>query len=673
MKKGIVTKFECIPALLALGLIMGSAQADVQLPAIFGDNMVLQSGVPVPVWGWAEPGERVCVTVAGQTAQTTAHASGEWKVILDPLSTGGPLEVQVVGVNSINITNVLVGEVWICSGQSNMQWPVSRSTNAIAEVAAAQYPRMRLFSVTRTVSIAPLDDCEGSWVECTPDSVPPFSAVGYYFGRNIHQALDVPVGLIHTSWGGTPAQAWASRAALEADEELASILEGFEDSLTDFPAALKRYEQQMKEYGETQYFQDPGNVGFDKGWASPDHDVSTWKEINVPGAWELQGLKIDGVLWFRKEVTIPDAWAGKELSLSLGSIDDCDVTYFNGIEIGSVGEDTENFWSVLRRYKVPASAVKAGKAVLAVRVFDRWMSGGFTGAADAMQLGCPSEDVASIALAGTWRYQTAAQREEPTQSSQPPRKPLGPDSPHAPSGLYGAMINPLVPYALRGAIWYQGESNASRAYQYRKLFPVMIESWRTAWGCGPFPFLFVQLANFMAVQTEPAEASAWAELREAQLMTLRLTNTAMAVAIDVGEAKDIHPKDKQTVGLRLGLAAQATVYGKDVVFSGPIYEGAVFGEGKATITFKHVGGGLVARDGKTLTGFAVAGEDQQFVAAQAEIEDGAVTVSSKDVPHPVAVRYGWANNPVCNLYNRENLPATPFRTDDWPGVTADSK
>ena len=506
---------------LSLSLLFFTAlpgDTDVKLPAVISDNMVLQQGAKIPIWGTAEPGEQVTVALGEQQLVTSADNEGRWMVKLEPLDAGGPFELSIAGKNAITLQGVLVGEVWVCSGQSNMWWPVKLSANAEQEIAESNYPNIRLFTVKNTVAAQPLQDTKGSWVSCGPETVASFSAVGYFFGRYLHKELDTPVGLIHTSWGGTPAEAWTSRPTLESDAEFKPILDRWEQILADYPQANEKYQQQLAQ----------------------------WKQ------------------------------------------------------------DVEN-------------AKKEGK-----------------------------------------------------KAPRKPGAPIGPNHPHRAAGLYNGMIAPLIPYSIKGAIWYQGESNAGRAYQYRKLFPAMIQNWRSDWGQGDFPFLFVQLANFMKPQPQPAE-SAWAELREAQLMTLALPKTAMSVIIDIGEANDIHPKNKQDVGHRLGLAALAIAYGSDVVYSGPIYESMTVEGDKVRLSFKHIGGGLMSKNGEQLKGFAIAGVDRKFVWAEAEIDRDTVVVWSEQVPNPVAVRYAWADNPDCNLYNKAGLPASPFRTDDWPGVTKDKQ
>ncbi len=644
--------------------------------ALFCDNMVLQRGIAIPVWGKAEVGGVVTVELNGKSASARAGADGVWMAKLPKMKAGGPYELTVRGQKTITYNNVMVGDVWICSGQSNMQWPVIKSNNAAEEIAAADHPNIRLFTVPRVVSDKPEYDVHGTWQVCSPSTVPNFSAVGYFFGRGLHKELGVAQGLINTSWGGTPAEAWTTMETLRANPECAPILERHAESIKNYPQAMEQYKAVLanwkkanKEKVDRSRHKDPGNKGLGLGYAKPDFDDSGWKTMNLPAVWESI-MDIDGAVWFRRTVEVPDGWTGKDLTLSLGVVDDFDVTYFNGIQVGATGMETPNFWLHPRKYTVPGQLVKAGRNVVAVRVFDHYGGGGFNGSASQMTLS-PAGGGKPLSIAGEWRYLVSIKM-DPNQlvSLRPPRAPLGPGHSHTPAGLYNAMINPLVPYGIKGAVWYQGEANAGRAYQYRNLFASMISDWRQVWKQGDFPFFTVQLANFMAAKAQPAE-SAWAELREAQAMTLdTLPNTGLAVIIDIGEARDIHPRNKQDVGKRLSLAARAIAYGENIVHSGPRYKKMKIQGGKVRLYFDHVGGGLMAKDGE-LKQFAIAGADQAFVWAKARIEGKTIVVESDQVAEPVAVRYAWADNPEgCNLYNAEGLPASPFRTDDWKGVTA---
>jgi sialate O-acetylesterase len=661
-----------LAAFVFLLFSMASAvHADVRVPSIIGDNMVLQQGRKARLWGWAEPGERVTVSFRGDKATATADARGHWEVFTGPHKAGGPFELTVAGRNTLNFKNVLVGEVWVCSGQSNMEWSLANAQDGAKEAAAADYPFIHLFTVAKKTSATPLEDVEGRWVVTTPKEAASFSAVGYFFGRELYQRLKSPVGLIHTSWGGTPAEAWTSRETLAASAVLKPILDRYDKQLADLPRLQREYDTARVEWERQYVTQDTGNKGEAEGYAKPEHNTVGWQEMKVPQLWESAGLDVDGVVWFRRELEVPAAWAGKDLTLKLGAIDDFDTTYFNGERVGSTGPDTPSAWTALRRYRVPGSLVRAGRNTIAVRVFDRVGGGGF-GGGEMSLAPAGGTNAEALELAGAWRY-----KEEATfpsrriDYSRQPQAP-GPANPNSPTVLYNAMLAPLTPYTMRGAIWYQGESNAGRAEQYRTLFPAMIRDWRTAWNIGDFPFYFVQLANW---KTRPQDSidSEWAELREAQTLTLRAApNTGMAVAIDIGNPDDIHPRNKLDVGLRLARWALADTYGWKLEKSGPLYASYKVEGDKVRITFKHAGG-LKTRDGAAPASFYVAGADHKFVPAEARVEKGEVVVWSREVPAPVAVRYGWADNPPANLYNSEGLPASPFRTDDWPGVTAGRK
>ena len=652
---------------------MRSENKGLRLPSIIGDNMVLQQGMRTSVWGWDAPGQRVAVTIADQKATAKAGADGRWKVRLRPMKAGGPHEMTVTGSSSLTLRNILIGEVWVCSGQSNMQFPVREAINAAAEVQAAKNPQIRLFTVACMTADGPQDDLvtPATWRVCSPQTVEAFSAVAYFFGRDLRKALKAPVGLINTSWGGTVCETWMSRETIEADTEFRRLLDHVLPP-EEYAKAKPAFDEALRKWEAIAYFKDPGNKGFGMGWAAPDCPMSHWTDIGTPGLWSnMSDEKCEGAVWYRRDIEVPKAWEGKDLFLTLGAIDDFDTTYFNGIQVGAIGMETPNWWTAPRRYTVPGALVNAGRATIAVRVFDHFMGGGFKGPAAEMRVvpvGRPESE--AIRLDGTWKFKVEYPIDPATRPPRP-EEPLGPANPNCPSMLYNSMIHPLIPFGIRGALWYQGESNAGRAYQYRRLFPALIRDWRRRWRQGPLPFLFVQLANWMARRPEPRESD-WAELREAQTMALRLPNTGMALAIDIGDAEDIHPKNKQDVGRRLALAAQAIVYRRKLVYSGPMYAGMTVKGSQVRLRFKHVGGGLAARGGK-LRGFAVAGKDRRFVWAEARIEKSTVVVWSDEVPKPVAVRYAWADNPDANLYNKEDLPALPFRTDKWPGLTVNAR
>jgi sialate O-acetylesterase len=655
--------------LCATPLLNIRAQAEVHVPSIIGDNMVLQQGPGSRVWGTGEVGEPVTVTFAGQTVRAIADSQGRWQILLGPIKAGGPYVLTISGSNTLTFKNVLVGDVWICSGQSNMEWPLINSTNGTEAIAQANYPEIRLFTVQKNTATAPLEDVKGRWVVTTPDQVGQFSAVGYFFGRELYQQLKRPLGLIHTSWGGTPAEAWTSHATLASAPELKPILDRYEKSMETLPQRLEDYQRVLAEWEQKNLHQDPGNKGEALGYAEPALSTGDWKEMKLPQFFETAGLAIDGAIWFRKEIDLPESWTGKHLTLNLTAIDDFDITYFNNTRVGATGSETPNSYLVPRRYSIPGSLVHAGRNLIAVRVFDRAGEGGF-GRTDLMSLGpVGAKETESISLAGPWSYKVELELEakKPDWGSRP--EETGPTNQNSPTVLYNAMIAPLTRYAIRGAIWYQGESNAGRAYQYRTLFPAMIQDWRTAWGQGAFPFYFVQLPNWRPAQPEPGDSD-WAELREAQLMTLRTPETGMAVTIDLGDANELHPRNKIDVAKRLAAWALAETYHQKVTATGPLYDSFSIKGDKIQIKFKQAGsGGLKTPNGEPLKGVAIAGVDHKFAWAEARIKGDSLIVWSKEVAHPVAVRYAWADNPVGNLYNKAGLPASPFRTDDWPGVT----
>jgi sialate O-acetylesterase len=640
------------------------ALAEVKLPAILGDHMVLQRDAKVRIWGFAAPGEKVSVHFRKQQAVTQADAKGNWAVLLKPMRAGGPDNLTVIGKNTITLKDILVGEVWVCSGQSNMQYPVCASADSAKETAAANYPQIRLFTVTCASSAKPLNEVSGSWTTCTPQTVPGFSAVAYYFGRGIHKYLNIPIGLINASWGGTNAETWTPREGFAMYPALKSFSDLLELADKNMAAATQKYLEKYSEWAKATHKDDPGNMGFKNGWATIDANTKDWQTIELPGSIDaLNGsTDFEGIAWVRKEFTLPPVYAGKNLELQAGCIDDFDTTYFNGVQVGKMDRDSFYAYQTPRVYKIPGSLVKTGKNVVAIRIVDDLFFGGIH-AADICLVPTGKNVPPAVSIKGPWKVNVELQFQPVHRELAKPQPPDTSGAPNTPTTLYNAMIHPLTPFAIRGAIWYQGENNAGKGYEYRSLFPALIQGWRKAWDEGDFPFYFVQLANFMAVKPEPSE-SGWAELREAQFLTLKLNNTGMAVIIDIGDAGDIHPKNKQDVGKRLAQWALAKTYGqKKVVFSGPLYKSMKVKGDKIQIEFDCVGGGLVAK-GDNLTGFAIAGTDRKFVWAQAKIEGDRVIVWSDKVGKPVAVRYAWADNPVCNLYNKADLPACPFRTDE---------
>ncbi len=645
-------------------LIAQTTLADVVLPKVFGSHMVLQRRKPVPVWGRADAGEKITVTFANQTKTVKTGKDGKWRVSLDPLEAGGPYQMVVRGKkNVVTFDDVLAGEVWICSGQSNMEWPLASATNGKAESKLANYPQIRQLEVSKAMSLTPASDIRGEWTVCSPATAPNYTAVGYFFAKKLQNELNVPIGLINTSWGGTHSETWTSRSALNRDEQLRVVANKLP---TTYEQVVESGKERVKKLLQTQQGGLP-TPAETRTWASPDLNTSQWKTMNLPTDWEWSGLPtLDGTVWFRREVELPEPALPKSMTLYIGAADDEDSTYVNGQLVGS----TKGLHAP-RAYALPEGLLKPGRNIIAVRVTDAGGQGGLVGKPEQIRL---AGDNVNLPLAGSWQYRVAGVNE----SSYNP----GPNT-YA-TQLFNAMLNPLVPYAIAGTIWYQGESNAGRAYQYRRTFPLMIQDWRQHWG-DDFPFLFVQLASFNAANGDSRRGSMWAELREAQTMTLQLPNTGMAVTADIGEPTDIHPKNKQDVGNRLAAEAMRVVYQKPDVNSGelareelsrgPMLEKMTPDGKRAVVTFRNASDGLLVKDKYGyLKGFEVAGADQKFYYAKAEVHGNSVVVQCDSVTAPVAVRYGWADdNGEVNLYNKQGFPAVPFRTDTWKGITEAAK
>lgn len=623
---------------------------DTKLPflsPIFTSHMVMQRDRPNTLWGWTDPGSQITVTIADHRASATADKTGKWMVRIAPPPVGGPYQVAVDGSEHVKLDDVLVGDVWVCSGQSNMEMGIGAVNNATDEIAKANYPTIRLYMVQKTTAPSPLATPVGEWLECNSKNVAAngwggFSAVAYFFGRELNQRLKVPIGLVDTCWGGTIAEAWTSKPGLSRFPEFQPAIA----ALDEFGKAGSPTVGQMLE--KWMAANDPGSAANDQ-WAKPDIDESEWKATPVP-TYESVGLgNFDGVVWFRQEVDLPDPLPAGSIQLQLGSIDDMDTTWVNGVRVGerfSVGD--------YRQYALPSGLLKPGKNSIVVRVLDTGGPGGIQSPDNQNLL---LADGTRIPLGQGWKCRSGA---DLAKSAKLPTIYSG--DPNVPTALYNGMIAPIVPLAMKGAIWYQGESNAGRAAQYQKLLPALINDWRKQFGQGDFPFFIVQLANFATRHPEPTN-DAWAELREAQAMTVKsVRNTGLAVAIDIGDGADIHPKDKQNVGLRLALAALHVAYGQDLPYSGPVFRSLHRDGTTLRVRFDHVDGGLKT-SGDKLLGFQVAGKDGKFFWADARIEVNEVVVSSASVPEPAAARYAWDMNPQATLYNGAGLPAIPFRSD----------
>ena len=636
---------------LAMAVSTGSSHAankvgapDLKLPAILGSGAVLQSGVPLPVWGWAKPGSAVSVSLAGQERSVKAGRDGRWKVTFDALKPGpvGDLAIKS-GKKRIVSTDMLAGEVWLCSGQSNMQFKMGGVKNKDEEIKAADFPSIRLFLQQQLVSEKPLPDTGATWKTCSPATVGNFSAVGYLFGREIHQKAGVPVGLIDASWGGTNIQCWMD------EESLAGTKWGPEE-LDSWKKKLKA-DPEMAGASWNLELKDLELVPADGGKAVPFSKVDTapasarWTDVFADTGATVDFRPV-GATGARMKVAMrPGGWAQANRRLAPDNAP-VDLSRFSALRLKA-----------------------RGKGRFLVRVLQKDVWEWEAHRSQPFELKKTAWTTVTIPFASLKQHDWAWQR--PFNSAAVnglnflAESAIGPNE--LPCGLYNAEIHPLVPYAIRGALWYQGENNCWGAVRYRTQLPALISGWRRAWNDGDFHFYFVQLANFQA-PSEVAVDSDWAELREAQTTTLSVANTGMAVIIDVGEANDIHPKDKQSVGHRLALNALAKAYGQKVEYSGPVFERMEGGRDGVRLYFTHATGGLVAKGG-TLKGFSVAGADRKFSVATAVIDGSSVLVRSADVPDIQSVRYAWAANPVCNLYNGEGLPAGPFRTDEWPGVT----
>ncbi len=641
---------------------MLSAKANIKLPSLVSSNMVLQRNVPVKVWGWCSRNEKVTINFMGKAYNAVVKDTA-WSLMLPAMKEGGPYEMKLKGNNEIVLDNILIGEVWLCSGQSNMGFLMMNTSNAKEEMPKADYRNIRLFTIKKDYSSRPLQEAVDviKWETCTPTTIPKFSAVAYFFGRKLHEDLNVPIGLVWSAYGGTTIESWISKEGLAG-----------EPTFGEAAARIEQRDLNEEEKKNNERFDgwirmlNKMDAGYDNGtysWATTLH--TDWNKAKMPASWEnVAALKNkDGVIWFQKEITLTAADIANDAKISLGAVADEDFTFINGKQVGHrFDERTKK-----REYTIARSLLKEGSNSITVRMTNYRDDGGFMGKPDELFVQTAAN---KVPLAGEWSYRIGLDTVVPTGLARQL------NTRQVPCILYNAMIAPTLPYTFKGVLWYQGESNALRGFQYRFLFKRMIEDWRKKFNNNKLPFVYVQLPNYKKILSRPADAE-WAETRESQAEALKLPYTSMACTIEQGEADNIHPKYKNEVGRRLALQAEYHVYGiKDIIPSGPVYKSMKIVGDKVLIEFDVIGNGLETKDGtKAIKGFAIAGNDKNFVWADAEIIDKqTVAVSAGAVKQPVAVRYAWADNPgPLNLINNTAMPAYPFRTDKWKGKTDEVK
>jgi sialate O-acetylesterase len=625
--------------------------AEVKLPALVSDGMVMQREMPIPVWGWGTVAEKVTLSFNRKTYTAVTSNQGKWFIILPAMKAGGPYQMTISGANNtITVKDILIGDVWVCSGQSNMEFEMFKAkTLYTKEIETANNNQIRQFEIVKKFSFTTaLDDVKATegWKVVNPQNVLNFTAAGYFFALELYNKYKVPIGLINATWGGTPAEAWVSEDGLKSFDNFTATISQFKSP---------QYLQEIKDKDQkatTQWFknikeQDKGLLNSGLNWASAQTNTQDWPTTRLPAFW-TDGIFKNvnaGVVWYQKDFDVPANLAGKKALLYLGNIYNQDSTWLNGVLVGNTQDKHKE-----RVYEIAENVIKAGKNSIFVRVLAVAAPPGFVKDKPyKLEIGTTNID-----LTGTWHYQLGV-------AAAP--APATTNLAYIPAALYRAMVAPLTTFPIKGVLWYQGEANSARAEEYQKLFPSLIKDWRKQWNQGDFPFLYVQLPNYLAVKPQPS-ASSWAELREAQLLTLQLPKTGMAVTYDIGEWNDIHPKNKKDVGIRLALAAQKVAYNEPVVYSGPIYKSMKKKGNTLILQFTNTGSGLISKDGKALKYFAITADNQNFVWAKAIIKNNTVEVSHPDIKNPIAVRYAWADNPDgANLYNKEGLPASPFRTD----------
>jgi sialate O-acetylesterase len=633
-----------------------SVKANIKLPNLVGDHMVLQRNQPIKLWGYGDPAEAVSISFSGKTFKTVTASNGKWAISLPAMKAGGPYGMTLTGKNTITLSDILIGDVWICSGQSNMEFNLRDALNAEHELKNANHPTIRLYHINKGIALTPVTDGPGNWNICTPEHAKYFPAIGYFFGKRITTDTKIPIGLINASWGGTVIESWISSEGLLTEPTFGKIAQ----QVAKFDTVA--YNQRQRRLNETWVNEfNQKDEGFKNGkyvWATTD--FSKAPTINLPTGWEFTGIndlwELDGIVWFNKEIELTNADLQTDAQLRLGVILNADQAFFNGEFIGKTGDS----WGVERTYIVPKNVLKAGKNRITLRIENYGGDGGLMSKATLLYLKTAHQQ---LTLAGDWKYKIGYQL--PTYNR--PEKEISPNT--LPTLMYNNMINPLTGFSIKGVLWYQGESNWARGYQYRELFPRMIKDWRQKFNAPTLPFLYVQLANFHRKSEQPGD-SFWAEVREAQAMTLAIKNTGMVTAIDVGDSANIHPKNKQEVGRRLALLAEKTIYNLASDSVSASYQ-SFKGKGKSiVITFNNVYAGLRTTQGAP-GNFQIAGADKVWHWATAKITGkNAIEVYSNDVKQPMAVRYAWEDNPAAaNVINAKGFPLFPFRTDNWNGIT----
>ena len=634
---------------LLLAYIIGASQ--IRLPKLISDGMVLQREADLRIWGWALPGEKITLQFQKEVRHTITAENGTWNIHLPKQKAGGPYDMVIAGTNTLTVHDVLVGDVWVCSGQSNMELSMRSLTSKYGDdIAQSENKFIRQFDVPKKYFFdkEQKDLVSGSWQAADPQSILRFSAVAYYFARELYQRYKIPIGIINATLGGSRAESWMSEEALKPFANLYEDGLKFKDSLYVAKVISDDRNRAADWYSKLRTsdagYQDP--LG---SWTKPDYDDSSWEEMMIPGFWTNDKLgPINGSVWYRKFFEVPSSMIGKTVKLPFGNIVDADSVFINGVFVGAMFTQY-----IPRSYTIPAGLLKTGKNLIAVRIVSPAGKGGFVPDKEYTIV----DGTNKIDLSGMWKYRLG--------SEMPPLQ--GPTFIQwKPTGLYKGMIAPILPYVIKGVLWYQGEANVGRHLEHNTLFPALIQCWREKWNIGDFPFLWVQLPNFNEPQKEPSEGG-WASFRESQTNALSVPNTGMAVTIDIGEWNDIHPINKKDVGIRLALVAQHFVYGdKKIVYSGPTYKCMKIKGKQVILSFDHIGSGMYSKGDTNLNYFSIAGKDKKFQWAKAVIKNNKIVVWSDQIDHPVAVRYAWADDPEgANLYNKEGLPARPFRTDKF--------